>query len=164
MSKVRLCTSEDFGPMLELAHLMHQESPVYRDLPLERDKLLDLAHTSLSFPDLATLLVVASNGQITGMLGAVAATEYFGPAITTCDLFLYVHPEQRGSSAALRLIKTYQKWAEDIGAIRINLGITTGLFLNETGRLYEAAGFKHSGHLYTRINPNGHLKTQSQHS
>ena len=160
-NQIRLCTSEDFGSMLELAHLMHQESPVYRDLPLERHKLLELAHASITRPELALLIVCTTNGQITGMLGGLSTTEYFGPSITTCDLFLYVHPDHRGSSAALRLIKTYKKWAEDLGATRINLGITTGVLLAETGRLYEAAGFKHSGHLYTRINPNGHLKTQS---
>ena len=157
--QIRQCTEEDFPSMLELAHLMHQESPVYRELPLDENKLLELAHLSLDHPDLASLFVSTTDGQITGMLGAVAVTEYFGPTISTCDLFLYVHPEQRGSSAAIRLLKKYDKWAVELGATRINLGLTTGLFIKETGRLYEAAGFKHSGHFYTRINPNGHFKT-----
>jgi len=154
--QVRLCIKNDFAPMLRMASLMHQESPVYKDLTLDEAKLLDLCHLAVAHPELATILVAThSDGRIIGMLGAVATQEYFGPDTTTCDLFLYVLPEHRGSMAALRLIKKYQKWAEDLGATRINLGITTGLFLKETGRLFEAAGFTHSGHQYTRINSNG---------
>jgi len=160
-SMIRLCTKEDVPAMLDMAVLMHQESPVYKDLPLDLVKLENLGNVAMDSPHLATIIVSTTDGQLTGMLGAISTTEYFGPAITTCDLFLYVLPERRGSTAALRLLKKYDQWAVDLGATRINLGITTGLFLAETGRLYEAAGYTHAGHLYTRINPNGHLKTHT---
>ena len=160
-TQIRLCTKKDILPMMHLACQMHEESPAYRDLPIELVKLENLALAAIENPRAATIMVFTTDGRVTGMFGAIATEEYFGTAITTCDLFLYVLPEHRGSLAALRLIKEYEKWAIDLGATRINLGITTGLLEAETGKLFEAAGFKHSGHLYTRINPNGHLKTQS---
>ena len=155
-SRIVRCTRDDYEPMLEMAADMHYESPVYRDLPLDAVKLVALADAAIFSPSQALLMAATdADGKFVGMIGAVATEEYFGPSITTCDLFLYVRPEQRGGMTAFRLIKRYQKWAESIGATRINLGITTGLFLNETGRLFEAAGFSHSGHQYTRINSNG---------
>lgn len=159
-SQTRPCIREDFESMLEMAKQMHQESPVYKDLPLDLNKLLELGEMSLLYPDSITLLVSETDGVLTGMLGAVATQEYFGPAITTCDLFLYVRPDKRGSLASFRLIKKYVKWAESLHATRISLGITTGILLEETGKLFEAAGFSPAGHLFTRINPNGHHQTQ----
>ena len=40
--QIRECTRQDFKYMIVLAKAMHQESPVYRDLPLDENKLLDL--------------------------------------------------------------------------------------------------------------------------
>jgi GNAT superfamily N-acetyltransferase len=163
--QVRVCTSEDLDSMLHLARAMHQESPVYKVLPLDSVKLLNLAETAISFPDLATILITTDDdGLITGMLGAISTTEFFGPSVSTCDLFLYVKKEYRGSRAAIKLVRAYQKWAESLGATRIHLGVTTGMLIKETGGLYEALGFKQSGILYTRNNPHGTSQTQSSSS
>jgi GNAT superfamily N-acetyltransferase len=160
--QVRECTKSDLGSMLALANMMHKESPVYRELPLDEQKLIDLADTAILLPELATILVTTDqDGAITGMLGATATTEFFGPSISTCDLFLYVPKEYRGSRAAMNLIRKYHKWAVSIGATRINLGITTGVLIEGTGNLFQALGFKHSGSLYTRNNPHGTNKAQS---
>ena len=160
--QIRQCTRQDFKYMIVLAKAMHQESPVYRDLPLDENKLLDLCNTAIDLPDLATLLVSTDkDGEITGMLGAVATTEFFGPSITTCDLFLYVKDSFRGSRNAVNLVNAYKSWAESLGATRISLGITTGIRVEETGGLFEALGFQQSGKLYTRNNPYGSSKAQS---
>lgn len=159
MMQVRPATKDDFIEMIKLAVLMHSESPVYNKLPMNLLKLQTLGMASIDRPDEYLLLVVIEEEKVIGMLGAVAVEEFFGPAITTCDLFLYVHPDHRGGLKALRLIKKYEKWAQSLDAIRINLGVTTGIFVEETGKLFEAAGFNQSGHQYTKVNTHGKHQT-----
>ncbi len=152
---IRRATDADFVTLMCLAIMMHRESPVYGKLPLDVKKLEMLGWASITTPDKYAVFVAERDDEIIGMMGAVAVEEFFGPAITTCDLFLYVTPEKRGSLVALRMIREYEKWAESVNAVRINLGVTTGIYVQETCKLFEAAGYSHSGHQYTKVNKHG---------
>jgi GNAT superfamily N-acetyltransferase len=60
---------------------------------------------------------------------------------------LYVEPAHRGTKMAAELIARYVDWAREMGVPEgfITAGISTGQYVEQTARLYEAMGFKRFG-------------------
>jgi len=50
--------------------------------------------------------------------------------------------------AGARLVKAFIAWAHDHGAKQTNLGISTGVSVEETAQLYSAIGLKQFGYLF----------------
>jgi GNAT superfamily N-acetyltransferase len=73
---------------------------------------------------------------------------YFGNDVLAYDLLWYVGKEYRGSRTGLRLLKMFESWATDLGADRIQVGISSGLSMDRTGALLERMGFSQIGGLY----------------
>ena len=64
------------------------------------------------------------------------------------DFGLFIEPASRGGMTAPRLLKAYIEWAKEQGAVMIQAGITTGVHVEQTTRLYEKLGFRNNGQLF----------------
>jgi GNAT superfamily N-acetyltransferase len=85
---------------------------------------------------------VYDNGEeITGIMVGVVAPYLCGPEFYACDLILYVKPESRGTPAALSLVKEFEIWAKEMGAVEVMLGTSTGIDAEKTACLYERLGY-----------------------
>ena len=150
---VRPFVREDFPRLLELADMMQQETPEYRDDPIDHTKLLALGEAIVkqvevpppSFAYRVCGFVAENSTGIVGFFMGYMTNAYFGPKILSSDLGLYVTPEHRGGSAAVKLVRAYEEWAIARGAKAMMLGITTGLEEEKTFGLYQRLGFKKVG-------------------
>jgi len=144
---IREATAADVPRLVSLGTLMHDESPRFRERPFNPMKVATLAHNLIAAPDGLVLVVERDGGIVGGFLGMVFDDWAHDDRVST-DFALYVHPDMRGSTLALRLLKRYREWAVSRGASEINGGATTGIAPEVAAGLYRAAGFQPAGQLF----------------
>lgn len=150
MIGVRPLEAADIPDVVELARLMHAEAPHYRDYPFEPDRLNDWFNLFLGNPDWLLILAVDEDHGPVGMLAVAALPMIFCYERTVDDVAFFVHPDWRGSSAAVRMIRYLDAWAKGQGAKAIRIGITTGTNNEAGARFLERFGFARTGLLMTR--------------
>jgi GNAT superfamily N-acetyltransferase len=90
------------------------------------------------------VVVEAEDGQLVAMLGATVYEEYMSEDKFATDIVLYVHPDHRGGSIIVRLVKLYEDWALRNGVKPENtkLSVGTGVEVERTVRIFERLGYK----------------------
>lgn len=81
------------------------------------------------------------------MLGAISELWFNRQKIAT-DMGLFIVPEKRGQGLAIEFLTAYLDWAKAQGAREAYLGISTGVNVEATERLYSKFGFAKVGGLY----------------
>ena len=137
---------------LALARAMHEESE-FRNLPFDDDKVARLAWN----PDVFAVLWRDDNGtgQYTGAMLGFAGPHYFCDAIVARDLALFVHPDRRGGVAAIRMVREFESWAVERGAVEGYLGSSTGVAPERTRLFYEHLGYRCIGSVNKKGFANG---------
>ena len=107
---------------------------------LEKHKILHLYKN----PNAIAFLAI-DNDKIVGFIAALSHEYFFSSRKTASDLGFYVLPEYRGSRAALKLVKSLEEWAKQMGASDLHLGQTTAVEIDKTRQFYERLGYKTVG-------------------
>lgn len=144
MAKVRRAGSADIEPMIEMGRALHQESPRYRTMRYDPDKLRRVAarlQGTLLAED-GVMLVAEAGGQVVGMLVGILAERWFGPDRYATDLTVYVRPEHRGGTAFVRLVAAFEAWAREQGVDEVDIGISTDIHAERTVHAYERLGYR----------------------
>ena len=140
MGKVRAPNSlYEIGVVAKMAAAMCRESPRYAQRTVSEtymENILSKASEAGGF-----VRVYDSGDEITGIMVGVVAPYLCGPEVYACDLILYVKPENRGTPAALSLVKEFETWAKEMGAVEVMLGTSTGIDSEKTACLYERLGY-----------------------
>jgi GNAT superfamily N-acetyltransferase len=141
---LRLATVDDLPSICVLGRVMHEESsfaPMDYDVDRMKETIGDLMNKS-------QFVVVAedTNGEVIGGMAGMVTQSWFGNDMVANDLALFIHPDHRGGMLAVRLIKSFVRWAKLAGAKQIRVGVTTGHV--NAGGLYERLGFAWCGASY----------------
>lgn len=142
--KIRRATFDDKYALLELGRKMHAESPRFSKLEYSDAKAEQLFNVLLSNPN-GVVLIADDESQIIGMMAGFASEHFFSQQLFASDFVLFIEPEHRGGTAAMRLVKEFEKWATDLGVAEIVLGISTEVHAERTAELYGRLGFDRSG-------------------
>jgi GNAT superfamily N-acetyltransferase len=142
--KIREMAHHDVDKVLELGQAMHEES-YFSFLTFNREKLLKLWASIMDYPQMYCGLVAETDDEIIGLFVGGVSPHWFSDELFASDMALYVTPSHRGSSAGVRLLKAYDKWATESGAKVINLGISTNVNQDRTQKLYHKLGYKDTG-------------------
>jgi GNAT superfamily N-acetyltransferase len=78
------------------------------------------------------------------MIGAVS-TSWYSNRVEGYEQLLYISPESRGGTLAVRLIKAFEDAMRDRGAKVLHVGASTGMQEDRTARLYQALGYTLKG-------------------
>ena len=144
---IRVATLDDIERIVEIGKVMHQES-AYKDLPFDAEKV---SHLMAGLIDGAGVVFVAERaGHIIGGFAGGISEFWFCTSLHAFDFGLFILPEHRGGSAAIRLLAAFEHWAKDSGAVWCDVGITTGVHLEQSTRLYEKLGYNQSGILFRK--------------
>lgn len=141
---IRRATKEDIPALIELSHEMHGECWM-RWMPFAPDRLAAVLHELVNN---GFLWVHEHEGRIDGVLAGFVAECWYANVKVAGEFGLYVRPDLAGGIIAMRLVKQFVQWATEQGAAEVTLGITTGVNIHETGRLYERLGFQCVGGNY----------------
>lgn len=126
MITVREVEPADLAGACHLGRMMQAEAPAYRDFPFEDARFSAWFALCLESPDWLGLVAVDESAGIVGFLAMGAMPMIFCSAVTVDDLAFFVHPQWRGTTAAVRLIRAMEAWAKAKGAAQIRMGLTTG--------------------------------------
>jgi N-acetylglutamate synthase-like GNAT family acetyltransferase len=133
---IRQATLTDIDKIMILANKMAKDT-VFTSVDRSRiEKLLTLP---------TVLSLVAESKEIIGFICGSLNEQFFTKQKFASDMALYVEPEHRGSSAAYRLVKAFEKWANEQGASHIWLGQSVGQNIDETKDFYNRLGYTLSG-------------------
>jgi GNAT superfamily N-acetyltransferase len=148
---VRSYSPEDLGEMMQLAAAMHAESPEHREMAFDPGSVMTLGDLCTSNPDFQCIVVRREeDGPIVGAIAGFIAAHFYGPDRYASDLIFYVYPSFRGSTAAARLLASFQKWAKAGGAKRFQPGSFTGIDDARTAKFYVGMGFRRAGAIFVK--------------
>ena len=140
--KIRQGDRDDIPALIELGGLMNKESPRFRGLDWAEDKLIQLG---ILIADQGGMFVAEKDNKVVGMILGMVTEHFFGRDLVASDLVVYVHPDHRGGTMVVRLLKKFEAWAYATGAKVIVLSVSTEIKADRTGELYKRLGYRISG-------------------
>ena len=149
---IQFATPDDIPELLELGAAMYAESRYAEAMPWDVDKVEGLLVALLADPD-GLVLVAREEGEIVGGFMAAAFEHFFSPSKVAQDYALFVTPDARGGQHAAHMLEAYIAWAKSRDAKLIQVGITTGVNVERTARLYKGLGFVSAGILFEHAEP-----------
>lgn len=150
MIGVRHAGPEDIPVLVAMAQQMQAESPVYAPYPFEPDVVARWGEISTGSDDWLCLIAEDEEQGPVGMLIVGCVPMLFCRQQMVEDIAFYVKPQWRGTTAALRLMRTLEPWAKARGAVSMRMGITTGTNPEAAIRFLERFGFTQTGVLLSK--------------
>lgn len=149
--RVRFATSQDVDGVVELGRAMFLRSR-FEHLSFDWAKSRQLAQHAADHPAYMLGVAESSTGELAGFHMANVDRYIFCDELVAQSIAYFVLPRYRGTSAALRLLQIFWRWAEKRGAREIVLGtgISDGASLQAMDRFVRRAGLHQVGGLYGR--------------
>ncbi|MDR1276569.1 MAG: GNAT family N-acetyltransferase [Candidatus Accumulibacter sp.] len=144
---IRPAKTDDVPRIVELGRLLHAASS-YATQRFDEDKVADTMRALIGGS--GVVFVAEIDGVVVGGIAGAVTEPWFSREKIAFDYSFFIDPARRHGVMAVRLLKTFFDWARRMGAERIHMGITTGVNVEETARLYRALGMKDAGALFER--------------
>ena len=145
MTMPREATIEDLPVLLALGEAMHAESPRYRRLSFDADRLEATLRQLIGQVN-GFVRIAGDGGAVDGVMVAMVSPHWTSWDLVATDLALYVMPDARGGHVGARLVRAYLEWARERGATLVQAGVTAGIA--DAGRLYAACGATRCGEVW----------------
>ena len=147
----RLATQTDAIAVTDLCEEFHGAS-YQRSVPFDWDKMVEWVSDRID--DDGSLVLGAWSGS--DLVGCVIGLTFIYPysnALVSGDYIWYVRPEYRGGMTGVRLMRMYDQWAQDAGAVQILTGATSGISTDVASALIKRLGFSSvGGTMYKDVN------------
>ena len=148
--QIRQIENKDFADVVRLGSLMHKESR-YHDFNFDFDKCFRLlAYVKEAPKEWCCFVAENAEKELIGVFIGYANSHPFGNDVIASDFILYLLPEHRGGTIAVRLIKKFEAWAKELGVKEIVLGVSTEVNVERTSKLYERLGYAAKGHTFMK--------------
>lgn len=146
MSKatIRDATLLDLPYMGRVAEAYSKEAGYHDRFPLSIDTLFRNLAISAVNPD-AYLRLLVLGGEIIGGMWGTLATVPWSDSIMAQDNILYISPEHRKGGNGILIIRDWEHWAKERGAVAVNISTASGIKTERTCRLFTAMGYIHYG-------------------
>lgn len=129
-------TDDRFDEFFDLCVTMVKEAEFSAAEP-ERHIIWEMCQTPKGIVFLAE-----KDGKLIGFFAGMIQRYFFSSRERAVDMGFYVLPEHRGSKAAIRLIRTFEYWAKEMGVKEIAVGQTTAVDIEKTLKFYAHLGYK----------------------
>ena len=139
----RLATERDVPAVTDLCEEFHGVS-YQRSVPFDWDVMGDWVSDRIG--DDGSLVAGAWSGD--RLVGSVIGLTFVPPysnRVVAGDYIWYVRPEYRGGMTGVRLLRMFENWALDAGAVQILTGATSGIKSERAALLLERLGFVPTG-------------------
>ena len=139
------CVAEipDVPEVVELCARFHKESwQVFADF--DYDKMTSWIVEKVRNEE-DQIFLAKKHGEVIGVLIGMIFSFPYSNTLVGGDYIWYVVPQERGGIAGVRLMKMFEAWAKENGAVRIMTGATSGIASNRAARLMMRLGFEPMG-------------------
>lgn len=146
MYRIEKAKISDIPELLKIAVQFWNESETYNQRPINLDKVKTQLQTLILFPSQGCVLICKDDQDniIGGFMGGLQE-EWQSDSLMAFDYCLFVSSINRGSRAAILLIKAFIEWATEQGATWIQCGTATKINTERTINFYKKMGFDHTG-------------------
>ena len=143
--KVEVATPDDAPEIARLGQLLHDTSS-YAGIPYRPEKVEALMRSLAA--GAGVVFVVRKDGAIVGGIAGAVAEHWFSDEKLGYEYSFFIQPDARHGFTAMKLMNAFVIWCRKQGAKRIRIGITTGINVEGTAKLYRFLGFKDLGPLF----------------
>jgi GNAT superfamily N-acetyltransferase len=154
--RVRLAEKSDKAGIIKQAREFFAASPMGRRVEFDEEgfaSFLDCVEAS----DSAQVWVVDKDGEVVGIAGVLAFPLYFAPSFTVAqELFWWIDPAERGTTAAKQMMFEIEGWAEQIGASQLFMIALENERSAAMERVYSRSGFSPIERTFTKEIRHGH--------
>ena len=148
--RIRYAASEaDLDARLQLGRQLHGEL-VYAHLPYDEDKVRKALRRAVENPGRYCLLTAEIGEKLIGLLYGEIGEHAFSRAIGATVHGYYVIPGRRGTSAALKMLHGFRRWACDRGAVALYVSVSSGIRMEQADRFLRRIGFRFTGGNYVQ--------------
>jgi GNAT superfamily N-acetyltransferase len=143
--KVEVATPDDAAEIAALGQLLHDTSS-YAAIPYRPAKVEALMRNLAS--GAGVVFVVRREGKIVGGIAGAVSEHWFSDEMLGWEYSFFVEPSARHGITAMKLMSAFTLWCKARGAKRVRIGITTGVNVEGTAKLYRFMGFQDLGPLF----------------
>lgn len=143
---IEIAGSEHLDELVDLGRLMYAESALTH-LPLDVERVRKTFRAALDDDKgiYCLLLARSSDGIPAGWLFGTITRPWFTDALVAHDHAFFVAPEFRGTSAAIKLLQVFRRWAEKRNARVLNISQRVGVEMDRFDRFMRRTGFESKG-------------------
>ena len=146
---VEVAQPADTAELALLGEQLHDLSS-HRVLTFNRKKVEALIERLISDPENAVVFVTRSAGRIVGAFAGAIAPQWYSDDRVGFDYAVFIKPNSRHGIRSAALVQAFVIWCQRRGARQIRLGITTGIDVGGTSRLYHSLGFVDAGVAFSK--------------
>jgi hypothetical protein len=150
--RIRNATSTDISPLIQFGYLIHAESK-FSTLDFDPDKVRKTLESIVGSMKGTHCCFIAENTerQLIGVFIGCVEEYFFSQNLMAHSILIYVHPKWRGSSAAVKFIHAFRKWAMNRQALEMCIGVASGVTIGRTDRFLKRLGFAVTGGNYSMV-------------
>lgn len=141
MTTIRRAGRPDIPAIISMARDMHQESPRYRTLGFDAEKISALALHLMLTPGAGGVLVAEKGDKIVGMFAFHVGQHFFSNDTFASDVVMYVRPEHRSGFIFPRMVKAFEAWADEYLVAEKLLGVSAEIDSQQTIAVLERMGY-----------------------
>lgn len=143
---IRVATEADIPTIVDIGRRLHVESTQHSKRDFDVNKVETLFKRLIAGE--GVVFVATINGVVIGGMAGGIAEDWFGSDKQAFDYSICIDPEFRMGVIAYRLVRAFLSWSKAMGAKSVQMGVTTGIHPEATGRFYESFGFQKLGGIY----------------
>lgn len=145
---VRKATEDDIFDIMPLIKMFYHEGG-YTDMKYDPKYVSEIFLNYLRTDNCETFLY-ESDGQVVAMLVASIVPQPFNKSPAAYEIAWYVHPDSRGSSAAIRVYKAFEEWAKENNCSLLSMSRIEGLDDENLIKMYDKMDLKLREHIYMK--------------
>lgn len=126
---------------LAIGRRMHQESR-YRSFQFDENQIKKILDSGR-----CCVLLKVIDQKVVGFFIGWVTPHWFGPDLVGQDLGMYIDPEHRGGTTAMRFMKQFEEYCRAKGCATVVLGSSADIATDTARRLYTGLGYKECGFL-----------------
>ena len=143
---IRRADANDIQEVYELLSAMHDGTETYTS-PMSEGKVL---HMIKHMIDKGIVLVAEEKGKIIGSQAGNLASDWWSEEKFLSDVWFFVHPNNRKSRAAIKLVKCFIKIGKEL-KVKVKLGHVYSGDMDRKDNFFNRLGFVKAGSLFTEV-------------
>lgn len=143
---IRRADANDIQEVYKLLSAMHDGTETYTS-PMSEGKVL---HMIKHMIDKGIVLVAEEKGKIIGSQAGNLASDWWSEEKFLSDVWFFVHPNNRKSRAAIKLVKCFIKIGKEL-KVKVKLGHVYSGDMDRKDNFFNRLGFVKAGSLFTEV-------------
>ncbi len=143
-----LITQDDIGPITRLMLIMHEESPAYRNFEPDYEFGEAICARIIDGSGFGNLAYEGT--ELVGLMLGIVGNIPWVKQEAAHEVMLYVKPEYRNGTIAMRLIRSFEDWAFDKHLDYVFMGVSAEINSAMVNQMYLRLGYENSGHNFRK--------------